>query len=101
MVESTTSPHSPLVTEPPGTTEAPWWRDAVIYQINTRQFTPEGTFAAARAQLPRLRELGVDILWLMPIHEIGVQFSDQDGGNARRKIETYLAGALQAELNVM
>lgn len=45
----------------------------MLYQINTRQFTPEGTLAAARAQLPRLRELGVDILWLMPIHEIGVQ----------------------------
>jgi glycosidase len=50
-----------------------WARDAVIYQINTRQFTPEGTFTAARAQLPRLQALGVDILWLMPIHEIGVQ----------------------------
>ncbi|MEQ1708322.1 MAG: alpha-amylase family glycosyl hydrolase [Terricaulis sp.] len=50
-----------------------WSRDAVIYQINTRQFTPEGTFNAARAQLPRLHDLGVDIIWLMPIHEIGVQ----------------------------
>lgn len=50
-----------------------WSRNAVIYQINTRQFTPEGTFRAARAELPRLRELGVDILWLMPVHEIGVQ----------------------------
>lgn len=48
-----------------------WTRDAVIYQINTRQFTPEGTFDAARAHLPRLKELGVDILWLMPIHPIG------------------------------
>lgn len=48
-----------------------WARDAVIYQINTRQFTAEGTFKAARAQLPRLKELGVDILWLMPIHPIG------------------------------
>lgn len=54
-------------------THPEWSRDAVIYQINTRQFTPEGTFNAARGQLPRLRELGVDILWLMPIHEIGVQ----------------------------
>jgi glycosidase len=54
-------------------THPEWARNAVIYQINTRQFTPEGTFNAARAQLPRLRELGVDILWLMPIHEIGVQ----------------------------
>ncbi|MCU0990130.1 MAG: alpha-amylase family glycosyl hydrolase [Xanthomonadales bacterium] len=48
-----------------------WSRDAVIYQINTRQFTPEGTFDAAATQLPRLRELGVDILWLMPVQPIG------------------------------
>ncbi len=48
-----------------------WSKDAVIYQINTRQFTPEGTFKAAQNHLPRLRELGVDILWLMPIHPIG------------------------------
>ena len=48
-----------------------WAKNAVIYQINTRQFTPEGTFAAAQDQLPRLKELGVDILWLMPIHPIG------------------------------
>lgn len=48
-----------------------WARDATIYQINTRQFTPEGTFKAAEAQLPRLKALGVGILWLMPIHPIG------------------------------
>lgn len=48
-----------------------WSRNATIYQINTRQFTPEGTFKAAEKQLPRLKELGADILWLMPIHEIG------------------------------
>ena len=50
---------------------AEWTRDAVIYQMNTRQFTPEGTFAAAQEQLPRLAEMGVDIVWLMPIHPIG------------------------------
>ncbi|MFM6831833.1 MAG: alpha-amylase family glycosyl hydrolase [Novosphingobium sp.] len=50
---------------------AAWTRNAVLYQINTRQFTPEGTFRAAQAQLPRLKKLGVDILWLMPIHPIG------------------------------
>lgn len=54
-----------------GVRHADWTRDAVIYQINTRQFTPEGTFRAAQAQLPRLQRLGVDILWLMPIHPIG------------------------------
>ncbi|TGO04407.1 alpha-amylase family glycosyl hydrolase [Serinibacter arcticus] len=48
-----------------------WSRDAVIYQVNTRQFTPEGTLAAARDQLPRLAGLGARIVWLMPIHEIG------------------------------
>ena len=52
---------------------AEWTRNASIYQINTRQFTPEGTFRAAEKQLPRLKELGVDILWLMPIHPIGQQ----------------------------
>lgn len=50
---------------------ADWTRDAVLYQMNTRQFTPEGTFAAAQKQLPRLAEMGVDIIWLMPIHPIG------------------------------
>jgi len=48
-----------------------WAKNAVLYQLNTRQFTPEGTFEAARKQLPRLKELGADIIWLMPIHEIG------------------------------
>lgn len=50
---------------------ADWTRDAVLYQINTRQFTREGTFRAAQAHLPRLADMGVDILWLMPIHPIG------------------------------
>ncbi|MBR0553948.1 alpha-amylase family glycosyl hydrolase [Stakelama marina] len=50
---------------------APWSETGVLYQINTRQFTPEGTFRAAQKQLPRLKKLGVDIIWLMPIHPIG------------------------------
>lgn len=48
-----------------------WSKNAAIYQLNTRQFTPEGTFKAAESHLPRLKALGVTILWLMPIHEIG------------------------------
>jgi 1,4-alpha-glucan branching enzyme len=54
-------------------THPEWSKNAVIYQINTRQFTPEGTFKAAEAQLPRLKEFGADILWLMPINEIGLK----------------------------
>ncbi len=52
---------------------ADWVRQAVIYQVNVRQFSEEGTFAAVEAQLDRLADLGVDILWLMPIHPIGVE----------------------------
>lgn len=52
-------------------TNAEWTRDAVLYQLNTRQFTSEGTFAAAQEHLPRLAEMGVDIIWLMPIHRSG------------------------------
>ncbi len=52
-------------------THPEWSRNATIYQINTRQFTSEGTFRAAEAHLPRLKDLGADILWIMPIHPIG------------------------------
>ncbi len=48
-----------------------WASRAVVYEMNVRQYTPEGTFAAASEHLPRLKDLGVDILWLMPIHPIG------------------------------
>lgn len=47
--------------------------NSVVYEMNVRQYTPEGTFAAASEHLPRLRELGIDILWLMPVHPIGVK----------------------------
>ena len=50
-----------------------WAKNAVIYQVNVRQFSDEGTFAAVEAQLDRLAGMGVDILWLMPIHPIGVE----------------------------
>jgi len=47
-----------------------WSVDATIYEVNIRQYTPEGTFAAFEEHLPRLQQLGVKILWLMPIHPI-------------------------------
>lgn len=62
---ASTHPTGPSVVHPE------WARSATIYQVNTRQFTPQGTFAAATEQLPRLAELGVGIVWLMPVHEIG------------------------------
>jgi glycosidase len=54
-------------------THPEWSKDAVIYQLNTRQFSPEGTFKAAEKQLPRLKALGIDIVWLMPVQPIGVR----------------------------
>jgi len=63
------SSHQPI--SPVRFTHPEWSKNAVIYQINTRQFTNEGTFRAAENHLPRLKELGADILWLMPIHPIG------------------------------
>ncbi len=50
-----------------------WSRNATIYEVNVRQFSPEGSFAAVETQLPRLRNMGVDIVWLMPIHPIGLK----------------------------
>ena len=50
-----------------------WTYNSVMYEVNIRQFSPEGTFAGVEAQLPRLKDLGVDILWLMPMYEIGTE----------------------------
>ncbi|MBD5237106.1 MAG: alpha-amylase [Bacteroidales bacterium] len=47
-----------------------WSRQAVIYEVNLRQATPEGTLEAFLPQIQRLKDLGVDILWFMPIHPI-------------------------------
>ena len=48
-----------------------WSKNATIYEVNVRQFTPEGTFKAFEGHLQRLKEMGVDIIWLMPINPIG------------------------------
>ena len=48
-----------------------WTYNSVVYEVNIRQFTPEGTFAAFEQHLPRLKDLGVDVLWFMPMYEIG------------------------------
>jgi cyclomaltodextrinase len=50
-----------------------WSKNATIYEVNLRQYTKEGTFKAFENHLPRLKEMGVDIIWLMPIHPIGVK----------------------------
>jgi glycosidase len=48
-----------------------WSRNANIYEVNVRQYTPEGTFSAFTTHIPRLQKMGVDIIWLMPVSPIG------------------------------
>jgi glycosidase len=68
------SPENPYTPEPyVKLTHPEWCKNSVIYQINIRQFTKEGTFPAAEKHLPRLKDLGVDILWIMPINKIGLK----------------------------
>jgi glycosidase len=49
-----------------------WTRNANIYEVNIRQYTPEGTITAFEKHLPRLKKMGVKILWIMPVQPIGV-----------------------------
>ena len=50
-----------------------WTKDAVIYEVNIRQFTPEGTFNAFSEHLQELKDMGINTLWFMPIHPISVK----------------------------
>ena len=51
--------------------QAEWSKDAVIYQINVRQFSQAGTFEAVTQRLADIQSLGASIIWLMPVHPIG------------------------------
>ena len=48
-----------------------WTRSSNVYEVNLRQYSKEGTLNAFAASLPRLKAMGVDIIWLMPLHPIG------------------------------
>ena len=56
-----------------GQTHHDWSYNLSIYELNVRQYTNSGTFAEFETHLDRLKELGVGILWFMPIHPIGTQ----------------------------
>lgn len=55
----------------PARASVQWVRDGVIYEIFPRAFSPEGNFNGVTARLDELKTLGVNILWLMPIHPVG------------------------------
>lgn len=48
-----------------------WSKNLGIYEVNLRQYTEEGTFKAFAEHLPAIKEMGVGIIWFMPIHPIG------------------------------
>ncbi len=50
-----------------------WATGANVYEVNTRQYTIEGSFSAFAKHLPRLKDMGVSILWLMPITPISIE----------------------------
>ncbi len=59
--------------EPTQVQHEAWTRQAVVYELNVRQYTAEGTLKAVIPELPKIRALGTDIVWVMPIQPIGVK----------------------------
>ncbi len=60
--------------------------NAVIYEANIRQYSPEGTFNAFTKDIPNLKKLGIKVLWLMPIHEIGMKNRKAKGDSSIESI---------------
>ena len=56
---------------PPRPADPAWTKNAVMYQVNVRDFSKEGTFKAVQNNIPRLKAMGITVLYLMPIHPIG------------------------------
>lgn len=67
VIELLRSPYADLPARP----SADWVKDAIIYEVYLRSFSREGTFKALESRLGELKDLGVTVLWLMPIHPVG------------------------------
>ena len=67
-------------------------KKATIYEVNLRQYTKEGSIISFQKHLPRLKEMGVDILWFMPIHPIGIK-------NRKGSLGSYYCSSNFFELN--
>ncbi|HIN42268.1 MAG TPA: alpha-amylase [Flavobacteriales bacterium] len=78
---------------------AVWSKNATIYEVNLRQHTAEGTLMAFKNDLPRIKELGVDVLWLMPIHPIG-EVNRKGGENNANFIAEPGSGSLGSPYSV-
>lgn len=66
-----------------------WANSAILYECHERQFSPEGTFNGIRKQLTRLKDLGINTLWLMPIHPIGQEKRKGSIGSPYSAVDYY------------
>jgi alpha-amylase len=64
--------------------------NAVIYEVNIRQYSPEGTFKAFEKDIPELKKLGVKILWIMPVFPIGLD-KRKEGLGSYYSVKDYKA----------
>jgi cyclomaltodextrinase / maltogenic alpha-amylase / neopullulanase len=78
---------------------ADWSKNATIYEVNLRQHTAEGTFESFAKDLPRLQQLGVDILWLMPVHPVG-EVNRKGGENSNNYIAEIGSSSLGSPYSV-
>lgn len=69
-----------------------WSKNASIYEVNIRQYTPEGTFNAFAKHLPAIKKMGIKIIWLMPINPIGEK-------NRKGKLGSYYSVKNYKEVN--
>lgn len=68
--ESSTSKTKESANMTVSTKTVAWGHSTNIYEVNVRQYTPEGTFNAFAKEMPRLKDMGVETLWFMPITPI-------------------------------
>ena len=69
-----------------------WAKSASIYEVNIRQYTAEGTFKAFQKHLPRIKDMGIDIIWLMPITPISQS-------NKKGSLGSYYACSSYTKIN--
>ncbi len=57
----------------PARPSADWVKDACMYSVYLRSASKEGTFAGLEKRIPELKDMGVTVVWLLPIHPVGVK----------------------------
>ncbi|TAK93946.1 MAG: DUF3459 domain-containing protein [Verrucomicrobia bacterium] len=76
-----------------------WLRESVIYEIFTRNFSASGDFNGVTARLDELKDLGVNVLWLMPVHPNGEKMKKGSLGSPYAVKDYYAIDPLQGSTN--